>query len=205
MNKTKENILKISKALFNQKGLTNVSQRDITKSLKISPGNLTYHFKKKEDLIEALYFEFIDLIEVEIKSFLKKDINLASFHQLIKNWFAYIYDYRFLFIDITNLTRMSPTIRQNYQQFVAVRASIFMKIIHQLIHLEILRSEELENEYQDLYQRLHIISDFYLSTKSIFAHKVNKAQQLKHQQLFFSALYPYLTTKGKKAYGQLFE
>ena len=54
---TREAIINQAKQLFNERGYFNVSMRDIADKLGISPGNLTYYFKKKEDLIEAVLLD----------------------------------------------------------------------------------------------------------------------------------------------------
>ena len=50
----KEEILKTAQKLFHEKGYNHVSLRDIADALHISVGNLTYHYNKKEQLIEAI-------------------------------------------------------------------------------------------------------------------------------------------------------
>ena len=49
-----DRILETARALFNERGYNEVSMRNIADTLKISVGNLTYHFKRKEDLVEAV-------------------------------------------------------------------------------------------------------------------------------------------------------
>lgn len=204
MNKTKKKILTASLTLFNEHGLLNVSQRRITDYLKISPGNLTYHFKKKEDISAALYFEFIDIITAESKKFLAKNKDLPHFARLIESWFSYMYQYRFIFFDITNLMRMNEKIATNYEQFIKVRASIFLKMANKAIEDGILREEEIPNEYENLYSRLHIVSDYYLSYLS--SEKMLKLeQQKKHKNIFLQAIFPFLTKKGKDTYMGLFK
>lgn len=50
----KQSILDTARELFSEKGFHDTSMRDIAAALKISVGNLTYHYKKKEDLIEEI-------------------------------------------------------------------------------------------------------------------------------------------------------
>ena len=45
---TKDKILEKSLELFNNQGVHNVGVRDIARALEISPGNMSYHFPKKE-------------------------------------------------------------------------------------------------------------------------------------------------------------
>lgn len=53
----KQDIMDTAKRLFSEKGFHDTSMRDIAAVLDISVGNLTYHFKKKEDLIEAILLQ----------------------------------------------------------------------------------------------------------------------------------------------------
>ncbi|MDL2218734.1 TetR/AcrR family transcriptional regulator [Ruminococcaceae bacterium OttesenSCG-928-O06] len=53
----KEEILNTARRLFNQRGYNEVSMRDIADALSISVGNLTYHYPRKEDLMEAVVLE----------------------------------------------------------------------------------------------------------------------------------------------------
>ena len=52
---TREDILRSARALFMEKGYNGVSMRDIAEAAGIRVGNLTYHFPRKELLVEALF------------------------------------------------------------------------------------------------------------------------------------------------------
>jgi len=52
---TAERIVLASIELFNREGVQHVAVKDIAAALKISPGNLTYHFKLKQDLLRAAF------------------------------------------------------------------------------------------------------------------------------------------------------
>lgn len=57
---TKQKILQQALQLFNENGLSNVSLREISEAMDISVGNLQYHFKKREDIVEGLFDEFLN-------------------------------------------------------------------------------------------------------------------------------------------------
>ncbi|VAW08376.1 Transcriptional regulator, AcrR family, partial [hydrothermal vent metagenome] len=83
--KTREKILRTALALFNAEGEAQVSTVDIAAVMEISPGNLYYHFRGKEAIIEALFDDF----EREIRQVLSAPIQ----HPLAieDNWiFVYI-------------------------------------------------------------------------------------------------------------------
>ena len=54
---TRREILHTAKALFNAKGYNRISARDIAGALGMAKGNLTYYFKRKEEIVEALLAE----------------------------------------------------------------------------------------------------------------------------------------------------
>ncbi len=68
---TKEKILAVALNLFNEEGTQKITTNHIAKAAQISPGNLYYHFKNKEQIICELYmlmrekigFEEMDLPE----------------------------------------------------------------------------------------------------------------------------------------------
>ena len=53
--RTAERILEVSLELFNRFGEPNVSTTLISAELRISPGNLYYHYPAKDELINALF------------------------------------------------------------------------------------------------------------------------------------------------------
>ena len=103
MKKTKEIILDTSLELFNSLGLSKVTLRTIANKMEISQGNLNYHFKKREDIIETLYFQLVQNIDSSISS-MKEPKNpfqlLVSISQTIMSNF---YEYRFFFLILFKL------------------------------------------------------------------------------------------------------
>ncbi|MEL6845130.1 MAG: helix-turn-helix domain-containing protein, partial [Bacteroidota bacterium] len=64
--KTRDKILQQARLLFNEKGLSLVSLRQIAKQLGMSDGNLRYHFKTKDELLQALYMELVGHFDQQI-------------------------------------------------------------------------------------------------------------------------------------------
>ena len=82
--KTKDKIIATAIRLYNEKGLSNVTSRHIAAEIKISHGNLEYHFPNKETLLLAIY----EQMRTEISDFYTEsaedDSNpIEHLHQLL--------------------------------------------------------------------------------------------------------------------------
>jgi len=203
MSSTKKKILDASRKLLNQQGLAAVSQRTIATHLGISPGNLTYHFKKRSDIIEGLYFELVEKIDHD---FLNVDMSeglLSGLHQLTQKSMEHFFEYRFMMLDFIQVMRENPPIKKHYLKLMAQREEQMNMFFQMLIQSGLMRKEEIENEYHNLIRRMMILGDFWLASAEINREKMNKKQVTKYLEITSQVIYPYLTAKGKRAYRKI--
>jgi AcrR family transcriptional regulator len=198
MNKTKRLILDTALNLFNEKGLAQVSLRTIAESMRISPGNLTYHFKKREEIVEALYYEFVAEVEERFEEMNLSEIKLNLVFDLILMLTETRLKYRFLMRDFTTLIAENPSIKKHYVAVIKKRKSQSMGIFDHLIEQKILRPAELENEYEHLYERIQILGNFWITSALMQGNKLTNATVERNFEMVVQIIYPYLTSKGKK-------
>ena len=84
MSKTKQRILQTARVLFNEEGESNIAMIDIAAVLDISPGNLYYHYRGKEQLLPAL----LECFEQEFGELLNADISPLS---SVEDYWSYLY------------------------------------------------------------------------------------------------------------------
>lgn len=204
MNKTKRLILDTALGLFNGQGLAQVSLRTIADTMRISPGNLTYHFKKREEIVEVLYYEFVAEVEVRFNQMNLSEIKLKLVFDMISMLTDTRLKYRFLMRDFTTLIAENPSIKKHYVTVIKKRKSQSLVVFDKLIEQKILRSPELENEYEHLYERIQILGNFWITSALMQGDKLTKATVDHNFEMIVQVIYPYLTLKGKKEWNAIF-
>ncbi len=106
--KTRDRILATSLALFNEEGVGKVSGSRIAAELGMSQGNLHYHFRRKNEIVERLvrrWEQDIDLVLAGPVADLASIDDLWIFLHLA---FEKICEYRFIYRDIDYLLGELP-------------------------------------------------------------------------------------------------
>ena len=115
---TRERILQSSLALFNALGLAAVSTHRIAAELEISPGNLHYHFKAKQLIVERLFRRFeerLELLNASVGEVRAIDDLWLALHLR----FEAIDAYRFIYRDMGFLSSEYPALGQRAQALTA--------------------------------------------------------------------------------------
>lgn len=124
--KTRERILQCTLQLFNEQGEPNVTTLDIANELDISPGNLYYHFRGKEVLVDSLLARFLEqtgeLVTLQADP---HELSPEDYWLFMHLLFEAIIRYRFLFLDQSNLMgRYTQVQRAMHHWHEALRASL---------------------------------------------------------------------------------
>jgi AcrR family transcriptional regulator len=112
---TKQKILETALQLFNQEGVSQVTTNHIATAHGISPGNLYYHYRNKEDIIRALFSEFDTITATLYTLPSDRQPNLSDLEQLLEANFAVQWRYRFLFRNLIGLLNRDPELETVYR------------------------------------------------------------------------------------------
>ena len=112
--RTAERILETTLDLFNRFGEPNVSTTLISAELRISPGNLYYHYPAKDELINALFDRYnASLDELLGASTGVRNVEDAWF--FMHTLFELIWQYRFLYRDLNDLLSKNRRLETHFQ------------------------------------------------------------------------------------------
>ncbi|MEP3889169.1 MAG: TetR/AcrR family transcriptional regulator [Hellea sp.] len=120
-SKTKEKILKTALGLFNNEGESAVSSVDIASVIGISPGNLYYHYKGKDEIIVELFTDFEDEIRQVLSSPVNEPLKLEDNWVYLYIIFEEIFDFRFFYKNQSELIDRIPALRNSFSRILSLK------------------------------------------------------------------------------------
>lgn len=115
--KTKEKIVLASLDLFNERGERNVSTNHIASHLNMSPGNLYYHYRNKQDIIYEIFKNYELLVDTYLQIPEGRSVDLDDLASYLEASFQGLWAYRFLHRDLEHLMESDERLRKEYQAF----------------------------------------------------------------------------------------
>lgn len=183
--KTKDRILAKSLELFNADGERNVTTNHIAAALNISPGNLYYHFRSKEDIIYALFQLYQDSMLTALGVPTDRVMTYEDKMGYLESIFNQLWDYRFLHRDLGHLLEESQRLRSAYREFARkVMAQAYL-VYTGLRHADMVTAGE--EEVRGLIVNIWIITTSWASfvtSSGFFGDEVALSQRLLRRGIY---------------------
>ena len=189
---TYSRIVEASLMLFNEEGERNISTNHIAAHLGISPGNLYYHFRNKDEIIVQLFKRYSeDLLQYLRRVVLPKNVCDAI------RYMAGIYDvmwrYRFLFSDVNALLARSAELLGEHNNFTHAKVSpLLVELLTQLNKEGIIRADA--TAMNDLALNIWMITKYWFDFDGSLRGraKLTEDSKVRGVQRTLSLLRPYL-------------
>ncbi|MEL6256851.1 MAG: TetR/AcrR family transcriptional regulator, partial [Bacteroidota bacterium] len=137
MSNTRQKICDAARSLFNEQGYNRVTIRMIATALNMSSGNLNYHFRKKEDILESLYFEMVEVFDSRVQQLDKQEISLGLMQAGIRSSMMRMIEYRFFWTDLYFLLKSNEKIGIHFEKVKTDRINGYELVFNSLIQKEI--------------------------------------------------------------------
>jgi AcrR family transcriptional regulator len=159
--RTRERILELSLRLFNAQGEPNVTTSAIADEMNISPGNLYYHFRNKDDIVNALFEQYEREIDglLELPSGRRADVEDAwLFLHLL---FETIWRHRFVYRDLTDLLTRNRRIETHFKRILERKTRAARSLCDGLAAADQLHASDFEIDA--LATNMVVVSTWWLS------------------------------------------
>lgn len=140
--KTRDRILETSLLLFNNEGEQNVTTVDIANEMDISPGNLYYHFRGKESIIEALFSSYESGLSSLLRQSTDDELSLQDQWLFIYVVFEEIYKFRFFYLNASDIMLRYPDIERKFRRLINTKVATIEKLCKNLIDYDAITADE---------------------------------------------------------------
>lgn len=159
--RTRERILELSLRLFNEFGEPNITTTVISEEMNISPGNLYYHFRNKDDIVNSIFVQFEGEIERMLAVPADRRPNIEDVWLYLHLMFELIWRYRFFYRDLNDLLSRNRKLELHFKQILAHKIKVAQQLCEGMRSTQALEASDLEIDA--LATNLVVVATYWLS------------------------------------------
>ncbi|HEY5308747.1 MAG TPA: TetR/AcrR family transcriptional regulator [Casimicrobiaceae bacterium] len=163
--RTRQRILETSLDLFNRFGEPHITTADIADEMNISPGNLYYHFRNKDDIIGELYAS----LEAEIAPLLVRPDDTApdveDLWLLLHLLFEKMRDYRFFYRDLDEITSRNRRVATHFADLTRSGEDTVVRLCRAMVESGAMEASE--REILALSSNVALVSTYWMSFQRV--------------------------------------
>ena len=197
MRDTKERIVDAAVFLFNKSSASAVTTNHIAAHLGISPGNLYYHYKNKEEIVRQAF----DRMNGEADEIWNLDGKLGPhvLHRVLTGNFGLYAKYTFFARELPALVRADPILRKKYKKVHEERMDQLERAVNALVDLGFLKDPGGKEEVRLLIESAWLIGLFGLPYGELVSGVATDAEIIHSARLVLHLFKPYLEPIAYKA------
>jgi len=161
--RTRERILETSLALMNRDGEPHVTTADIADEMNISPGNLYYHFRNKDDIIGELYAAYDKSVTPLLAA--PPAAGVEDLWFLLHVLFERMHEYRFLYRDLDEITSRNRKLALRVADLLRRLQDTVLELSRSLVRNGHMRASE--RELGALASNATLVSTYWMSWQRV--------------------------------------
>ena len=165
--KTRDRIVQTSLQLFNEYGEPRITTNHIADELDISPGNLYYHFRNKDDIIWLLFEQFERRMDTTLRAPKRRVPDMEDMWLYLHLVFENIWEYRFLYRDLDNILCRNKKLRTHFRRIVERKVSTAATICKGLVGAGVMTATT--EDIAALSRNIAVVATYWLNFQRIRA------------------------------------
>ena len=122
----------------------------IAEALGMSSGNLNYHYKKREDILEALYFEMVEVFDKRVEDLPETTFHITQIYKDILSSMERMVDYRFFWTDMYHILQEHKAIQTHFNLVYEKRKAGFMFLCHEMVKSNDMLKPDFKGQHEQL-------------------------------------------------------
>ena len=194
--RTRRRILDESLRLFNEHGEESVTTADIAAALGISPGNLYYHYRNKDEIVTQLFARLEERLDIEPRV----DADAA---QAIEDLWLYlhlmleaIWDFRFFYRNLHGVARRDRRLAQRFNRIAGRKLASIEGLCNGLAAQGALRADG--EEIHALARNVLLVATYWLDFQALRRGRDEAAGPGRGAYQVMMLIAPYLAGEARR-------
>ena len=163
--RTRSRILAEALALFNEHGEANVTTGTIAGSLGMSPGNLYYHFRNKDEIVVELMRRFEARMDVEPDVALDAPGAIEDLWLYLHLTLEAIWEFRFLYRNLDDLAARDRRLRERFNRIAERKYRGVVALCEGLVRVKAMRATP--DEIRTVARNVLVVATYWLNFRSL--------------------------------------
>jgi AcrR family transcriptional regulator len=165
--RTRERILETALVLFNRLGEPHATTADIAGEMEISPGNLYYHFRSKDQIIAELFAAFEQRLDGLLVLPEGRRAGVEDLWLLLHLLFEAMWDHRFLFRDLDEILSRNRKLATRFAAIMHRGVGTVIELCRGMVATGAMRASE--REIGALADNVAVVATYWISYQKISA------------------------------------
>ena len=165
--RTRERILETSLLLFNRSGAPHITTADIADEMEISPGNLYYHFRNKDEIITELLAAFEQRLDGLLAAPAGRVADVEDLWLLLHLLFEAMWDYRFLYRDIDEILSRDRKLASRFARIMRRGTQTVIALCQSMAATGAMRASE--REIEAVADNVALVATYWISYQKLAA------------------------------------
>jgi AcrR family transcriptional regulator len=174
--RTRGRILAESLRLFNEHGEAQVTTGMVAEALGMSPGNLYYHFRNKDEIVERLFTRFEERIDVQPEAAAAGPEAIEDLWLYLHLMLESIWEFRFLYRNLDNLLSRNRRLRDHFNRIAERKFEALVALCEGLARAGAMKARP--DEIRTLARNVLVVATYWLSFKSLRGRRDAQAANL---------------------------
>lgn len=193
MGGRKERIVDVAIELFNDRGVQKVTTNHIAAALGISPGNLYYHFRNKEEVVRAVYERAIREHDEFWTEAAHVGLDPPTLDRMLERVFEHQWKYRCLQREFPVLIRHDAALAERYREMQSARRDTYRSLCRRWMAEGSMH--ELDScELDDLVTTTWLVGESWLGYLEAMGSGADETEARRGARLIEAILRPHLTS-----------
>ncbi len=177
--KTRDKIVHAALELFNQHGERNITTNHIADHIEISPGNLYYHFRNKQEIVREIFALYSAELLERFTPLKGSKESLTMLKSYLDSTFTLMWKYRFFYANLPEILSRDELLHEQYIDVQETLQSNLIAIMQEFVALNLLDVDQ--QQLKSLVCTQHLIACSWLSYQSAMLSKTEITEQMVRQ------------------------